>query len=252
MVFRLSQLSNMENKIKVSVLIQSYNFENYIESAIISALFQTTNFNYEIIILDDKSNDTTFKKIKKLSTFDDKIKVFQNEKNMGVNYTFKKLIELATGEYIAFLDGDDFWIDNFKLQKQVDFLDNNKDYVMCFTGHIKQFNDSTYEPEEDYAWLGYIEEDEIDTIKLLNNNPISSCTKMFRNFKNIIKPYFDEITFLDWALNFEISKMGKIKYLDTLTAIYRYHKNGLMSSMTVENLRQEYNKTLEILKENIK
>ena len=77
----------MGNKIKVSVLIQSYNFENYIETAVISALFQTTNFNYEIIILDDKSSDNTFKKIKKLSTFDDKIKVFQNEKNMGVNYS---------------------------------------------------------------------------------------------------------------------------------------------------------------------
>lgn len=234
----------------VSIIILSYNFENYIENTLISALFQNTSFDYEIIVFDDNSTDRTYKILDKLSYLNKKIKLFKNEKNLGVYENLKRALELSNGKYIAFLDGDDYWIDKDKLEKQVNFLENNEDYIMCFTGYIRD-NFGDYWPSENGLWLGLVgyENNEVKTDNLLNLNPICTSTTLFRNHKDFMKPYFSDIKFLDWAMNFEASRIGKIKYLDFPSVMYRYHGNGLSSSMDNVEKNRQIEKIKKIFKE---
>lgn len=118
--------------IKVSVLMLSYNHGKYIEKAMRSAADQNVNFKYEIIVGDDASPDDSQEEIKKVyKEYPDKVVPVLREKNLGAMKNMIDLVSRAKGEYIAFLEGDDFWTDINKLQKQVDFLDSHLDYVAC-------------------------------------------------------------------------------------------------------------------------
>lgn len=122
----------------VSVLIASYNHEKFIKDTIESVLNQTYN-NMEIIIVDDCSDDNSVSIIENFS--DRRIKFFQNKINCGVVYTLNKLIELASGKYIAFIGSDDTWLLN-KLDIQVKILEDNKNFAACFSrvNFIDEFN----------------------------------------------------------------------------------------------------------------
>lgn len=115
-------------KPKISVIIPSYNHEKFIGDAIKSVLSQTFQ-DFEIIIIDDGSSDNSVAVIK---TFHDpRIKFLLNEKNRGAVYTTNKMVELASGEYIALLNSDDLW-ESTKLEKQLKFLEDNKNYGAVF------------------------------------------------------------------------------------------------------------------------
>ena len=114
---------------KVSIVCITYNHEKYIENALNSFLSQKTNFDYEIIVCDDHSIDNTVNIIEEIRKKNqEKIKLIENKINLGSMKNYLKALSLATSKYIAVCDGDDYWIDNYKLQKQVDFLDNNPDF----------------------------------------------------------------------------------------------------------------------------
>lgn len=117
------------NDIKVSVIIPSYNHSKFIKKAIDSVLKQTYR-HFELIILDDCSTDSSAKIIN--SYKDKRIKKFFNKENFGAVDTLNQLIDLATGEYIAVLNSDDYW-EAEKLEKQVKYLDDNPNIVACFT-----------------------------------------------------------------------------------------------------------------------
>ena len=247
---------------KLSVIIPSYNFSNYIESAMLSVFFQVTNFDFEVIIIDDCSTDSSYEKIKNLfwlkktgDCYGCNVRIFRNEKNIGGFENYKQLHKLCNGEYISMLDGDDVWVDNYKLQRHVDFLDSNKNYIMCFDGYIRDEGNGVYTPNQVCSWLSNINPDvsEITTNDLLITNPICSSTKTYRNNKefilNLFSKYSDEVKFFDWIINYNLSKFGPIKYMDTVSAIYRFHGNGLASSMTEEEKLIEINKIKLILLE---
>ena len=118
----------------VSVVCTSFNKEKWIAQAIESFLMQETNFEFEILIIDDASTDTSPKIIRKFANENsEKIRFFENEKNLGIAKTWKKICDKARGKYIARCDGDDYWIKKDKLQKQVDLLESNKDSKWCNT-----------------------------------------------------------------------------------------------------------------------
>lgn len=129
----------MENRsYKISVIIITYNHEKYIHQAIESVLKQKVNFDYEIIIGDDASTDNTQEIIKGFQErFPDIFKAILRKENLGTTRNVYDLKLMAKGEYIAFLEGDDFWVDKNKLQKQVEFLDKNKDYIGCASKYWK-------------------------------------------------------------------------------------------------------------------
>ena len=116
------------SNIKVSVITPTYNSEKFIKETLESIINQTHK-NLEVLVVDDCSKDNTIEIVKSFN--DSRIKLFQNEKNSGAAYSRNKALSEATGDYIAFLDGDDLWYKD-KLEKQLTFmLDNN--YVFCYT-----------------------------------------------------------------------------------------------------------------------
>lgn len=113
----------------VTILMPAYNHEKYISQAIESVLAQKTNYPYELLIHDDCSTDNTLTIAQNYATkFSDKIKVFTEEENQGLLKSYKRLIEQSNGKYLAILESDDYWLDENKLQIQIDFLESNSDY----------------------------------------------------------------------------------------------------------------------------
>lgn len=120
--------------IKVSVCITTYNLESYIAQTLDSILRQETSFDYEVIVGDDFSTDRTREILLQYKAqYPDKIVLHFQEKNVGVNRNDYDLIHLAKGEYVAWCDGDDYWLTKDKLQKQVDILDANPEYSCVHT-----------------------------------------------------------------------------------------------------------------------
>lgn len=125
---------NLENEIKVSVCMSAYNHEEFIEEALTSILGQQCNFEYEIILSNDKSSDHTHRVITAFienHEFKHRIKYFNQENNLGINGNLIFTLEQTQGKYIALLEGDDYWVDKQKLQKQFNFLEDNADFSIC-------------------------------------------------------------------------------------------------------------------------
>jgi glycosyltransferase involved in cell wall biosynthesis len=107
----------------VSVCVAAYNAEGFISDAINSILKQTYN-NLEVLVLDDCSTDNTLAVVNETSKFDCRLKVYSNEQNLGYLKTFNKLLEMSTGEFICFVDADD-WIDLEKITKQIRYFEEH-------------------------------------------------------------------------------------------------------------------------------
>ena len=118
----------------VSVIIPAYNCEKYVVEAINSVLAQTYK-NWELLVLDDGSKDNTLQVIEEFSKNDSRIKTLPNGKNMGVSATRNRGIELASGEWIAFLDSDDMW-HPLKLEKQLSFAEENAAEFLFTDNHL--------------------------------------------------------------------------------------------------------------------
>lgn len=122
------------SEVTVSIVCTNYNKGPWIADAIESFLRQKTDFAYEIIIIDDKSTDESPDIIRKYaSEHSGKIRAIFNRKNLGITRTWKKACKGTRGKYIARCDGDDYWIDDYKLQKQVDALKKNRRSKWCNT-----------------------------------------------------------------------------------------------------------------------
>lgn len=117
----------------LSVCIRSYNQEHFICEALESVLVQKTDFPFEIIVSDDCSKDGTRDILKGYqSRYPDKIRLLLHDSNLGGPNNLRAVIEASTARYVCCLDGDDFFTDTYKLQKQVDFLEANEEYAACF------------------------------------------------------------------------------------------------------------------------
>ena len=118
----------------VSIVCTNYNKGTWIRDAIEGFLQQETDFPYEILIIDDSSSDNSPDIIKEFAeNYPDKIRAFYNTKNLGITKTWIKVCKEANGKYIARCDGDDYWVDNEKLKKQVALLESSQGSLWCST-----------------------------------------------------------------------------------------------------------------------
>lgn len=116
--------------ILISITLITFNQEKYIARAIESVLSQKTEYNYELIVYDDCSSDSTFSICERYYNANkDKIKLYKNEHNVGATRNQLNACKKCSGKYICHLEGDDYWIDEYKLQKQCDFLENHSEYI---------------------------------------------------------------------------------------------------------------------------
>ena len=213
----------------VSVLLLTYNHADSIKDAIESSVNQKANFLYEILIGDDCSTDTTLNIIKEyVDKYPEKIKLISSTKNIGALKNEKRLIETSKGKYIAFLEGDDFWTDPLKLQKQVDFLESNPDYGLVHSD-VNHYYENTGKTE-----FGV---NKLDNVKipvgfvfheLLKPNPlfIKTATSCFRKELLISHFSYDKAIEENWPLTdlpiwMDISFHSKVHYFDEVFATYR-------------------------------
>lgn len=220
------------NNIKISVIVTSYNHEKYIKKCIDSILMQK-GVDFEVIIGDDQSDDNTREILKEYKKNNHEIiNLLPSNENLGVTKNLKRCFEVANGKYVAICEGDDYWTDSYKLQKQVKFLEERLDCVMCFNSILVYY--------ENHKKKNHIQPklsvDTLTTRELILNNYIgnfSSC--MYRN--SIIKKLPDHLYDLftvDWMFNIACSEFGNIGFLNENMSVYRIHDSGLWSSKEAE------------------
>lgn len=225
---------------KLSIIVLCYNFEKFIEQCLLSIISQRTNFDFEILIRDDFSSDKSASIIERIKHYNSNIHFIKGEKNIGFFESYKQLIELSKGEYIAYTDGDDYWTDNYKLQKQCDFLDSNHDYMMCSTGYWQKNSEEFYQPTQPNLWLGPRQNQHdgnfnVYTEHLLVGNP-AHFGRVFRKNPTSLQDYMVELQMLDWPINFELSLHGKIKYMNFPAGVYRKHPFGITNSLDLSDV----------------
>jgi len=220
----------------VSVCCITYNHEKYITEAIESFLMQETDFPFEIIIHDDASTDKTANIIKEYELkYPDIIKpIYQteNQYSKGKRITFEYVFPKVTGKYIAFCEGDDYWIDKNKLQKQVDFMEKNSEFSMCF--HAVKGVDTAGNFSGRY--LGpYKDGNRIYTLK--DNikggfTHLSSIVMRSKLIENGMPSWAFYSRHGDYALTLFLSANGKTFFIDRIMSHHRYGVEGsLMTEM---------------------
>lgn len=215
----------MNNNIKpvVSICMITYNHEKYIAQAIESILMQKTNFGIELVIGNDASTDSTHKIcLKYKNQYPDIIKLFSPEKNIGMMPNLINTFANSTGKYIAMCEGDDYWSDIYKLQKQVDYLEQNPSFVGCYHNTEERY-------EGDYSKASYLystlkSSKQITFNDLTEMNYIPTCSSVFKNLNvDELPNWYLNQKLGDWTLHLINSLKGNYGYIPQVMAVHRIH-----------------------------
>lgn len=218
----------------VSIICTSYNHEKYIAQAIEGFVMQKTTFPFEIIVHDDASTDNTANIVRdyeaKYPELFVNIYQTENQYSKGKGDVVKIVFSAARGKYIALCEGDDYWTDPLKLQKQVDFLEANNDYSMCYHRVNELFMNGRCLPDI----INKSNKEQTFTIyDLARANFIHTPSVIFRkDHINKLPNWFNESPVGDYPLHMLNAKYGKIKYLPELMAVYRNLGQGTWSPLT--------------------
>ncbi len=245
----------------LAIYMITYNHESFIEETIESMMTQKTNFEYKLFIGEDFSKDNTREVCVRLKEkYPNKIDLFLNEKNLGANLNAKQIFKAcfeSGAKYIALCEGDDYWTDPLKLQKQVDFLEANPDYVICYH-KVKVLQNGILKEDTITQEVA-----ETTTIKdLAKGNYIHTCSVVFKN--NLFEKfpeYFHKSPVGDYFLHMLNARYGKIKFLDEYMGVYRLHETSVWSSKTqikreqiwrefLKNIRKNFDKEVQEILDN--
>lgn len=216
----------------VSISCITYNHAPYIRQCLEGFMMQQCNFPFEVLIHDDASTDGTQEIIKEFQEkYPDIIKpIFQTEnqfskgvRGMMARFNFPR----SQGKYIALCEGDDYWTDPLKLQKQVDFLEENEEYSTCFhkvnfihiNPALNSISNNDLTGDRDFFFSDFIDK-----------NPASTCSVMFRAF--ILKSNTKYLNFnpvIDDFIILLLAKAGKIRYMNDIMGVYNIHPGGVSS-----------------------
>lgn len=233
--------------IKLSVVIPAYKFSKFLEVSLLTVLNQRTNFDFEVIVRDDFSEDGSDKILSRLKGLFPNLIVHEATENWGFHKNIKFLLEQAKGEYIAYLDGDDYYVDPLKLQKQVDFLDANPKYVMHGTGYCILKGDNEYIPGDGFSTYWSLI-DTVSTTNLFEHNYVG-FGRVFRNIPGIYKEYMDALPYIDYPINYELSLHGLIKNEQWYGGVYREHFGGVLTSLDADKKTEVHNYMKNFLKD---
>ena len=229
----------------VSVICCTYNQERYIKRCLDGIIMQRTSFNYEVLVHDDASVDSTPEIIREYERkYPDVIKpIYQREnqfsKRKGIIKTFQ--IPRAKGKYIAFCEGDDYWIDPYKLQKQVDFLEKNPGCVLVHTNFDFFYQNESllveaYDADNNIKQIR--ESGENIIYKILDGNAyrIQTVTAMLRAsvYVDVLSTRIDNRFLMSdtqtWCY---MINLGDIHYMEDVTSVYRINDGSACRSLDV-------------------
>jgi len=200
---------------------------------------QQTSFDWEVLVSEDCSTDRTRQIVKEYAArHPGLIRLLLSEKNLRSNEVVARGIRAADGQYLALLDGDDYWLTHEKLQTQVDFMDRRPESTVCFHQVIVR-DESTQRP--DWYWTP-ANQKEISTLQdICMDNFIATSSTMFRR-RAIEGPpewYIAFFPITDWPLHILYAERGGIAYLPEAMSVYRYHEGGAYSGWTQSRKEDE-------------
>lgn len=230
------------NDILVSVCSITYNHAPYIRQCLDGILMQQTDFKYEIIIHDDCSTDGTTEIIREYAAkyphlF---VPIFQteNQYSKGVRGMFATFVfPCAKGKYVAMCEGDDYWIDPLKLQKQVDFLEANPEYSLCFH-RVKTIYEKGCNGKDIFA---HVSPGEYTLDYILCHWTVPTCSMLSRREVFLSKPENPKFRYGDNVLVLTCFTLGRIYCIDGIMGIYRRHENGwTLNKSQLEIYKEQY------------
>lgn len=238
---------------KVSISLLAYNHEAFVAKAIESVLLQKVNFACEIVVGEDCSLDSTREIVLNYQKkYPDKIRVFLSKKPLNNRQSGRlnliRNLKACRGEYVALLDGDDYWTSPHKLQKQVDYLDNHPTCAICFHDVFRLYEDGSEQP-----WgLPSVQKERYILEDLLAGNFIPTCSTMFRNklFDEFPEWYY-EAAMGDWPLHILNAHYGDIGFIDEVMGVYRIHRGGIWSSKDTADLLHKSIRAAETIQQGL-
>lgn len=237
----------------ISIAIRTFNQEKYISDALDGIIKQKINYPYEIVISDDCSTDNTLHIVSKYQK-DNAIRIVASKENKGSTYNLYQSIVSCKGEYIALCDGDDYWVDEYKLQKQFDLFQKNQDCKFTFTNCLIQDGEQIKKDRVHQLPMYF----SLDQLLRENIMPRTSSI-IFK--KDILPEKFPDFFFNlklknDWALMFILGQDILMSYIEDETCVYRegigitastkvidIFKNGLYANKNIDeytNFRFHY------------
>lgn len=218
----------------VTTCITTYNQENDIAQAIESALAQKGNIKQRIIIYDDCSTDGTEKVARSYAEkYPNAITYIRNEKNLGVSGNLERVFREAKGDYMAILEGDDYWLDEMRLHKMTTYLDCNPDCSMCFNKlYVYSVANKRFRflkrqaglPEKLDGW---------DILNTVYNNPIvnlTACVYRVSAIPSMPECIYDGVV-SELSVALSMLRSGKVAFWNEPISVYRQHSKGVYSGL---------------------
>jgi len=234
----------MSNNIKVSVCCFAYNHEEYIRDALEGFVKQKTNFDYEVIIHDDASTDNTAKIIREYEEkYPEIIKpIYQteNQHSKNVNKVKEFVLPIARGKYIAFCEGDDYWIDEDKLQLQYDYMEEHENCSlvahMALTYHM---DGSYYTP---YTTRSFVSEEQrhISAEEIINKHTVFPTAAMFfrMDYYHHNSRFLSEVCSYDYLTKALLATEGDVYVIPKVMSVYRFGSKGSWTNRIYKNPKQ--------------
>lgn len=206
----------------VTVCVTAYNHAPYIAQALESILAQRTSFGVEIVVGDDCSTDSTAEICRRYAEqYPERVRLLEAERNMGMRANYRRTIEAARGRYIAICDGDDFWCDEEKLERQVEVLESDAEVGLCYS-HSKRFYEGAGE-----EWIYPRGQMYCDFGRLLFENTVDNVTALAR--RDLVLQYYAEVCpeqHPEWRTDDQpmwlwVAAKSKVVALERVTATHR-------------------------------
>jgi glycosyltransferase involved in cell wall biosynthesis len=215
----------------ISVIVTTYNHEQYLPQALDSVLAQTGSFSLEVIVGDDASTDGTRSVVEDYAErHAGRVRALPPAPNVGIARNLQRCIAHAGGDFIAICEGDDYWISTEKLSKQAAFLRDHEDCTLCFNAVVLRQEESGAEQVHP-AQLAFPDGATFDTNALIADNFIgnfSSCFYRASIVRKLPESLFS-LTMADWLFNILCSERGRIGFLAAPMSVYRMHRDGAWS-----------------------
>ena len=223
----------------VSVLMLAWQHGEYIREAIESVMMQKTSSAMELLIGEDNSSDNTLAICAQYQAlYPETVQVLTSDTNMGMHKNFARLWQQARGEFIALCEGDDYWVDPLKLEKQVTFLDANPDCTLCGTLTRKIVLNGTGE----WVTAGEVRPEEVAEkyafSQLIAGYHFHFSSVMLRKSAVVFPAWFQTVYCVDRPLYLLAAANGKAGFLPEVTSVYRLHSGGNWSSISMQSKAQ--------------
>ncbi len=231
----------------VDILIPTYNHENYIAQAIDSALSQITEFEFKLIIGVDKSKDNTLSicdNYKK--SYQDRITLLRHDSNIGMAANYESIFNASDAKYISILEGDDYWIDTRKLQKQVDILEKDGKIGLVHSNFYSLYDNGIKKTGHTWQNNNQLSGKLIGPTQTVevNINPLTTCFRSELAISHVDFRFLvvNSLLTIDIMLWSEICRRSEVYYIPDITGVYRVHKASLTGNKEIEAI-ERFNKT---------